>query len=69
MKGFIVIRKELCKECFLCINACERKLIAPSNEFNAKGYHPVCSPKNEECIGCALCATVCPEIAIEVYRE
>jgi 2-oxoglutarate ferredoxin oxidoreductase subunit delta len=71
LKGHIVIDKELCKECHLCIQACPKGLIAPSEEYNSKGYRPVCVrvEKKGECTGCALCATTCPDIAIEVYRE
>ena len=70
MKGHITIDPELCKECHLCIQACKKGLIAPSNEYNTKGYRPVCFHGGEaECTGCALCAITCPDIAIEVFRE
>ncbi|MDD5711704.1 MAG: 4Fe-4S ferredoxin [Smithellaceae bacterium] len=70
MKGYIKINKENCKECHLCIYACKKEQIIPSKEFNSKGYRPVCfDDKKGECTGCALCAIMCPEIAIEVYRE
>jgi 2-oxoglutarate ferredoxin oxidoreductase subunit delta len=41
--------------------------------LNKKGYSPALfketSKENEKgCTGCAQCATVCPEVAIEVYR-
>jgi 2-oxoglutarate ferredoxin oxidoreductase subunit delta len=43
------------------------------NALNKKGYSPARfkeNPKEGEkgCTGCAQCATVCPEVAIEVYR-
>jgi 2-oxoglutarate ferredoxin oxidoreductase subunit delta len=70
LKGYIVIDKELCKECHLCIQACKKGLITPSREYNSRGYRPVqCKEEGEECTGCALCAITCPDIAIEVYRE
>jgi 2-oxoglutarate ferredoxin oxidoreductase subunit delta len=69
LKGYIEIEKELCKECHLCISACKKGLIASTSEINSKGYHPVEFQKSEECTGCTLCAIVCPEVAIEVYRE
>ncbi len=69
MKGYIEIKKELCKECHLCIAACKKGLIAATGNINDKGYHPVEFQKNGECTGCTLCAVVCPEVAIEVYRE
>jgi 2-oxoglutarate ferredoxin oxidoreductase subunit delta len=36
--------------------------------LNSKGYHPA-ALVSEGCTGCAICAIVCPEAAITVYRE
>jgi 2-oxoglutarate ferredoxin oxidoreductase subunit delta len=69
VKARIVIDRELCKECHLCIHACKKSLIVPSYEFNSRGYHPVSVKEGEECTGCMLCAITCPDVAIEVYRE
>lgn len=69
MKARIVIDRELCKECHLCIQACKKTLIVATTELNSKGYHPVACAESEECTGCTLCAISCPEVAIEVYRE
>ena len=71
MKGTIIIDRELCKECHLCIAACKKGDILPGKDYNTKGYRPVCRKADEEseCTGCALCAITCPEVAIEVYRE
>jgi 2-oxoglutarate ferredoxin oxidoreductase subunit delta len=70
LKGHIIIDRELCKECHLCIHACKKGLITPSNEYNSRGYRPVCfKEEGDECTGCTLCAITCPDIAIEVYRE
>jgi 2-oxoglutarate ferredoxin oxidoreductase subunit delta len=68
MKGKIVIDQELCKGCGLCIEFCPKKLIKPSDKLNAAGYMPAAYVDSGECIACTSCATVCPEVAIEVYR-
>jgi 2-oxoglutarate ferredoxin oxidoreductase subunit delta len=68
-KGMIVIDRNLCKECHLCIQACRQGCIQPGREFNPKGYRPVETAEDAKCTGCALCGTICPEVAIEVYRE
>jgi len=39
------------------------------DHLNAKGFHPAVAVKSDDCVGCAMCAVVCPEVAIEVYKE
>jgi 2-oxoglutarate ferredoxin oxidoreductase subunit delta len=36
--------------------------------LTSKGYHPAYVFK-DGCTGCAICAIVCPDAAITVYRE
>jgi len=38
------------------------------DHLTPKGYHPV-HIIAEGCTGCAICALVCPEAALSVYRE
>jgi 2-oxoglutarate ferredoxin oxidoreductase subunit delta len=37
--------------------------------FNKSGFFPAVAEHMEKCTGCAMCARMCPEIAITVYRE
>ncbi len=70
MAGKIVINEELCKGCALCVEFCPRDLIKPTRRLNAKGYYVVIfDPDGGECTACTLCAVICPEVSIEVYRE
>jgi 2-oxoglutarate ferredoxin oxidoreductase subunit delta len=63
VKGRVIITRERCKGCELCIEFCPRDVLAKSDDFNPKGYHyPVV--RNDDCINCRLCLTVCPEYAI-----
>jgi 2-oxoglutarate ferredoxin oxidoreductase subunit delta len=39
-----------------------------AERITAKGYHPAELIK-DGCTGCGICAIVCPEAAIVVYRE
>jgi len=39
------------------------------NNFNKGGFFPAFAEHPEKCTGCAICATVCPEVAIEVFRD
>jgi len=40
-----------------------------SGKLNAAGYQSAEFKDDGECTGCAICAIVCPEVAIEVYRD
>lgn len=66
----IVIDSEKCKACYLCINECPKKLIKIGNTTNSLGNRVVeFDDPNNECLGCAMCATRCPDLAItEVYK-
>jgi 2-oxoglutarate ferredoxin oxidoreductase subunit delta len=72
-KGRVTIDKEICKGCYLCISVCPNEMIFISDRLNQQGYYPVefqiNNKNNKGCIACAMCATICPDIAIEVYRE
>jgi 2-oxoglutarate ferredoxin oxidoreductase subunit delta len=69
MKGMILIDKELCKGCMYCVDVCPLGLICIENKFNRKGFFPASPPLTDQCTGCGMCAQMCPEVAIEVYRE
>ncbi len=68
-RGTVVIDKDRCKGCGLCIAACPNQVLAFSGELNKSGYNVVRMKNPEACVGCAFCAQTCPDIAIEVYRE
>ena len=68
-RGTVVIDKDRCKGCGLCIAACPNQVLAFSGELNNSGYNVVHMEYPEACVGCAFCAQTCPDIAIEVYRE
>ncbi len=68
--GRIVIDRDICKGCYICINACPKNLLKKSTQRNAQGDYPVEFDDNTNaCIGCAMCAISCPDVAItKVYR-
>jgi 2-oxoglutarate ferredoxin oxidoreductase subunit delta len=39
-----------------------------TSHINKKGYHAAHCISMEECIGCAFCATMCPDVAITVEK-
>lgn len=72
-RGKIVIDRERCKGCYLCIEVCPFERIEVDDQLNRKGYRPArfkegISDDGKTCTGCTQCALVCPEVAIEVYR-
>ncbi len=64
----IKIDTDRCKGCFLCIEACPKKLISIGTGLNSKGVNPVKFKDNGECIGCKFCAIICPDCCIEIYK-
>ena len=68
IKGAVVINREKCKGCELCVVTCPTETLAMSSEVNAKGYHFSYAAAPETCIGCANCAVVCPDGVITVYK-
>ena len=66
--GYIVILDERCKGCDLCIPECPVDIIEPVERVNGKGYRLVGVSDMTRCIACNLCALICPDRAIEVFR-
>jgi 2-oxoglutarate ferredoxin oxidoreductase subunit delta len=69
IKGAIVVDREHCKGCELCISACPTDVIRMEKNVNSKGYHFAYMENPDACTGCANCAVVCPDGVITVYRK
>ena len=67
----VVIDESRCKGCGLCTIACARGLITLSDKLNRMGFQPaVMTPEAlEACTSCTLCAQMCPDVAITIYRQ
>jgi 2-oxoglutarate ferredoxin oxidoreductase subunit delta len=55
-----------CKGCGLCVTVCPKKVLEISHEVNAKGYFPVYQAHPENCVFCASCCVMCPDVAITI---
>ena len=67
--GRVVIDSEKCKGCYLCVGVCPKKILKKSDKYNSKGVYPVIfEDEKKACIGCAMCAKRCPDMAIEVFK-
>ena len=66
----IVIDETRCKSCFICVGTCPKGLIKKSDRVSKLGDNLVeFKDDNNECLGCAMCATRCPDMAITgVYK-
>jgi 2-oxoglutarate ferredoxin oxidoreductase subunit delta len=69
IKGAIVVDREHCKGCELCVSACPTDVIRMEKDVNGKGYHFAYMENPDACTGCANCAVVCPDGVITVYRK
>jgi 2-oxoglutarate ferredoxin oxidoreductase subunit delta len=68
-KGKVVIDREMCKGCYLCIRACPVKALEKDAELNSTGTYPA-KPvgSDNKCIACGNCYEVCPDVAIQVFE-
>jgi len=69
-KGRIVIDDALCKGCELCTTVRPKDVIHMAmDRLTPRGYHPAAlvDPVGD-CTGCGICSTICPDVAITVYR-
>jgi 2-oxoglutarate ferredoxin oxidoreductase subunit delta len=67
-RGKIIINRELCKGCFLCIRACPVQVLEEDTQPNSSGTYPPLAARQEKCIACGNCYAVCPDVCIEVYE-
>lgn len=65
----IKINSDKCKGCLLCIKFCPKGLIVPGESLNRKGARPVKFSEGTGCLGCRMCAVICPDCSIEVFDE
>jgi 2-oxoglutarate ferredoxin oxidoreductase subunit delta len=66
----IVIIRDRCKGCGICIEHCPPNLIRIiEGEINALGYNPASFDDPEsKCKACKICAEMCADVCIEVYK-
>jgi len=65
-RGIVHILEDRCKGCVFCVDFCPRGVLARSNRFNIKGYHPPDIVEPDACTACHLCEIMCPEFAIGI---
>jgi len=59
-------RQGRCKGCGLCVAAAPRTSWRSGHEDEHQGYFPAYQARPEDCIFCAICCTMCPDVAITI---
>ena len=69
-RGEIDINEQYCKGCGYCVRFCARGCIAqPGDRFSHQGYLLPLFSDHSRCNACGVCAWMCPDQAIEVFRD
>jgi 2-oxoglutarate ferredoxin oxidoreductase subunit delta len=66
--GTITVDARVCKGCELCVAFCPFDILVMGEEINEMGYHIPKLTDESRCTACRICAWMCPDAAIEVYR-
>jgi 2-oxoglutarate ferredoxin oxidoreductase subunit delta len=64
----VIVNKDRCKGCNLCVIACPQKNLELSKDVNNRGTCYVVDVNPEKCTGCGICYMMCPDCAIEVEK-
>lgn len=61
----VIISKNKCKSCGICVRKCPKNALSIGEEINEKGYKTVVID-SEKCIGCGACFYMCPDCVFEL---
>ncbi|MBA2123679.1 hypothetical protein B9J78_01885 [bacterium Unc6] len=64
----IIINKNRCKGCGLCVMYCPKKVLYLSKQVTQSGVQTV-EYLTKECAGCGICAIICPDMAIKMVDK
>jgi len=65
----VVVIRERCKGCGICVAVCQTEVLELSKEENSRGVPYPIAVKKEHCLNCGLCEMFCPDFAIWATSE
>ena len=65
----ITINELMCKGCGYCIKYFPKHILEMGKERSQRGHFYPVNIDADKCTGCAICALMCPEAAIEVAAK
>ena len=65
----IIINRDWCKGCYICIHICPQNVFGKDSKVNEKGFQDVVVISPEKCIGCKLCELLCPDLCILIEKR
>jgi len=51
------------------MDVCPKGCFEHSGKANESGYNYIVFKEGSPCIACGMCYTVCPDVAISVYKD
>ena len=69
IKGTIIVDRERCKGCEVCVASCPFDVLRLATEVNSRGYNYAEMAQPDKCTGCASCSIICPDSCITVSRQ
>lgn len=65
----VVVDKNLCKGCHICISVCPHGVLEKSKEVDNRGFYLPEVVNLDACMACRLCEMHCPDFAIAVDAD
>jgi 2-oxoglutarate ferredoxin oxidoreductase subunit delta len=62
------VLSQYCKGCGYCVKSCPKKVLVIGSEINEIGYRFAVPVHGADCTACKLCALICPDSAIEIFK-
>lgn len=66
--GKVIVDRERCKACYLCVANCPFGVLEADKTMNSAGVYPSLFAHPEKCTACASCYRICPDTALTVYE-